>query len=139
MKLSEAARSAGCHIETIRHYERIGLIPIPPRNFTRYRIYSESDARRIAFIARCRELDLTYDDIKVLLHCDEDPTLSCDTIYALVQERLAVMKSRYEDLERIGRALEASVTTSREGKRQPGVLLERLRHFRPSSSARSAR
>jgi len=139
MKLSEAARSAGCHIETIRHYERIGLIPSPARNFTHYRTYSESDVRRIAFIARCRELGFSYNDIESLLQCDDDSTTDCEAMYAVAQERLAEFKSRLEDLGKLVSMLECSRAVGSRGKRRVDVLLTTLGHFRPSSSSRSAR
>ena len=55
MKISEAADASGCHLETIRYYERIGLLPIPPRR-GRYRNYGAEDVARLGFVRRARGL-----------------------------------------------------------------------------------
>ena len=56
MKISEAASASGCHLETIRYYERIGLMPSPGRTGSGYRDYSHTDVERLRFVTRGRDL-----------------------------------------------------------------------------------
>lgn len=64
----QLARRTGCHLETIRYYEKIGLLPDPPRSASGYRIYDETDVRRLRFILRARELGFGLEEIRGLLH-----------------------------------------------------------------------
>lgn len=61
IQIGELSRRTGCNIETIRYYERIGLLPAPARSAGRYRVYQTKDVRRLAFIRRTRELGFTLD------------------------------------------------------------------------------
>jgi MerR family regulatory protein len=58
IQIGELSRQTGCNIETIRYYERVGLLPRPPRSAGRYRLYDTGDVRRLAFVCRARELGL---------------------------------------------------------------------------------
>ena len=64
--IGELSRRTGCNIETIRYYERIRLLPSPPRR-GRYRSYGAEDVGRLAFVRRARELGFTLDDVRNLL------------------------------------------------------------------------
>ena len=59
IQIGDLARQSGCNIETIRYYERIGLLPTPPRSAGRYQLYDAPDVRRLAFVRRARELGFT--------------------------------------------------------------------------------
>ena len=69
MKIGELAGLTRTQVETIRYYEREGLLPTPDRSGANYRIYGESHVERLAFIRNCRNLDMTLDEIRVLLLC----------------------------------------------------------------------
>src|ERR1700739_2452712 len=64
--IGELSRRTGCNIETIRYYERIGLMPEPPRR-GRYRSYGPEDVGRLGFVRRARELGFTLDEVRALL------------------------------------------------------------------------
>ena len=72
MKISEASQASGCHLETIRYYERIGLMPAPTRTGSGYRSYSEQDVERLRFITRGRDLGFSLDEIRSLMRLDQD-------------------------------------------------------------------
>ena len=67
MKIGQAAAASGCHIETIRYYERIGLLPHPARSVSGYREYLPEEVDRLRFIQRAKVLGFTLREIKDLL------------------------------------------------------------------------
>ena len=80
MKISDAAAASGCHLETIRYYERIGLMPRPERTDSGYRVYREKEVDRLRFISRGRELVFSLEEIRSLLLLEHDVSLSCDQV-----------------------------------------------------------
>jgi MerR family mercuric resistance operon transcriptional regulator len=70
MKIGEAAAASGCHLETIRYHERIGLLPRTVRTDNGYRDYTSEDVGRMRFVTRGRELGFSLDDIRSLLRLD---------------------------------------------------------------------
>ena len=80
MKISDAAAASGCHLETIRYYERIGLMPRPERTDSGYRVYREKEVDRLRFISRGRELGFSLEEIRSLLLLEHDVSLSCDQV-----------------------------------------------------------
>ena len=67
MKIGELAKITDCQVETIRYYEREGLLPQAPRSESNYRIYGAEHTERLGFIRHCRSLDMTLEEIRVLL------------------------------------------------------------------------
>src|SRR3546814_3805836 len=66
IQIGELSRRTGCNIETIRYYERVGLLPIPQRR-GRYRSYAREDVARLGFVRRARELGFTLEEVRALL------------------------------------------------------------------------
>jgi len=95
------ARATGCNIETIRYYEKIGLLPDPPRTTARYRIYSASHVARLRFILRARQLGFGMDDIGGLLGLDDGAAPSCAEVKDRTDRHLADVRSKIADLKRI--------------------------------------
>jgi MerR family mercuric resistance operon transcriptional regulator len=73
IRIGELSRRTGCHIETIRYYERIGLLPAPVRSGGRYRLYDATDFRRLSFIRHARELGFTLDEVRSLVSFSAKP------------------------------------------------------------------
>src|ERR1700730_9275063 len=67
IRIGDLSHRTGCNIETIRYYERVGLLPHPPRSPSRYRLYDSDDVRRLAFVRRSRELGFSLDEVRALL------------------------------------------------------------------------
>lgn len=105
MKIGELAKRIDCKVVTIRYYEREGLLPAPARSEANYRIYSEAHAERLAFIRHCRALDMTLDEIRALLGFQEHPERSCLAVNALIDEHLAHVAARIEQLGKLEQAL----------------------------------
>jgi len=127
MKISEAALSSGCHLETIRYYERIGLMPRPGRTGSGYRAYTPADVERLRFIARGRDLGFTLEEIRSLLRLAQDPVLSCDDVDQLARQHLSDIQARISDLQRMAAELERTIGCCRGGERGACTILATLR------------
>ncbi len=114
MKIGELARQTGCQVETIRYYERDGLLPIPGRSEGNYRLYGEKHVERLSFIRRCRSLDMTLDDIRVLLGFRDAPDENCETVNELLDAHISDVATRIDELRRLEKQL-------RELRRQCGA------------------
>ena len=126
MKIGEAAAASGCHIETIRYYERIGLLPHPARSVSGYREYLPVEVDRLRFITRGRELGFSLEEIRSLLALSDDPTLSCRDVDQLARRHLADVRQRLRELRRIARELERTIASCAGGKRGQCAILGAL-------------
>jgi Cd(II)/Pb(II)-responsive transcriptional regulator len=88
MKIGELARAARAQVETIRYYEREGLLPPAPRSDGNYRIYGPVHVERLAFIRHCRSLDMPLAEIRVLLRFKDAPQAECGEVNALLDEHI---------------------------------------------------
>ena len=82
------SESTGVKIETIRYYERIGLLPAPPRSTSRHRLYEEDHRQRLTFIRRARELGFSLDDVRALLGLAGRHGAACDKVKALTEAHI---------------------------------------------------
>jgi MerR family mercuric resistance operon transcriptional regulator len=119
--IGELSRRTGCNIETIRYYERIGLIPAPPRR-GRYRSYGVEDAGRLGFVRRSRELGFTLDEVRALLGLAAGGQAACAEVRELAASHLTDVRTRIADLRRMERVLAESVRACDAG-RDPGCPL----------------
>jgi len=124
MKIGELARRTGCEAETIRYYEREGLLPTPPRTNGNYRHYSEQDAERLSFIRHCRSLGMSLGDIRTLQHFQAKPELACDEINAMLDRHLQQTAQQIESLQRLQGQLQSLRYTCRSHltAQQCGIL-----------------
>ena len=127
MKISEAAAASGCHLETIRYYERSGLVSPPKRTHSGYRSYTPADVDRLRFISRGRELGFSLEEIRSLLRLNDDPKLSCGDVDALARVHLADIHQRLEALTRMAGELERVIVQCAGGERGACAILEALR------------
>src|SRR5471032_3513302 len=110
MKIGELAKMAQCSTETIRFYEKEGLLAQANRTDSNYRNYSEAHAERLRFIRNCRALDMTHDEIRALLRLTDAPANGCGGINALIEEHIAHVDTRINELKQ----LKVQLTTLRE-------------------------
>lgn len=130
MKISDAAAASGCHLETIRYYERIGLLPPPGRSASGYRLYTPADVDRVRFITRGRDLGFSLDEIRSLLQLAEDPRLSCADVDGLARRHLADIQVRLHELRRMAKELERTIGACVGGERGRCAILSTLRASR---------
>jgi MerR family mercuric resistance operon transcriptional regulator len=128
VKISEASQASGCHLETIRYYERIGLMPAPTRTGSGYRSYSEQDVERLRFITRGRDLGFSLDEIRSLMRLDQDGDLACEDVTRLAQQHLIDVQERIRDLQRVARELERTIRSCSGGVRAQCAILNALKH-----------
>jgi len=110
MKIGELAKAANCTTETIRFYEKEGLMPDAQRTDSNYRSYSAEHVERLRFIRNCRALDMTHDEIRELLRLTDIPTDRCSSVNSLLDEHIGHVNARLAELEH----LKAQLTGLRE-------------------------
>jgi len=110
MRIGELAQQANCRTETIRYYEKAGLLPSPLRHANGYRAYGAAHLERLAFIRHCRVLDISLADVKRLLAFVARPQANCGDIDQLIDAQLARVRARLQSM----RALEKQLTVLRE-------------------------
>lgn len=101
MKIGELAKFSGCSVQTIRYYEKEGLISAPARTEGNYRIYDTTALEKLSFIKNCRALDLTLDEIKQLILLQHSPGTPCETVNDMIDTHLDIVKSRMADLKKL--------------------------------------
>lgn len=102
--IGQAARLSGVNIETIRYYEREGVLPPPLRSSSGRRLYDDQAVSRLRFVRRCRDLGFPLRDVRALLELSEqsDP---CRDVRSLGEDHLRAVRSKIIDLRRLEDAL----------------------------------
>lgn len=111
MRTSEVAGRAGVNAETLRYYERRGLLDEPPRTAGGYRDYPAAAVELLRFIKRAQDLGFTLDEVEELLHLDDGGPDSCDAARALAEARKADLDARIADLQRMRDSLSDLIAT----------------------------
>jgi len=124
MKIGELSTAASTPIETIRYYEREGLLPAPARTQGNFRLYEGSHLERLQFIRYCRSLDMSLEEVRVLLKVKDAPGDDCGDVNTLLDEHIGHVSQRIKEL----RALEKQLNELRQrcgatrGVEQCGIL-----------------
>lgn len=98
LRIGELAKRASCQIETIRYYEREGLLRAPERTEGNYRLYQDAHVERLRFIRQCRSLDMALDEIRTLLRFRDAPEKNCSDVNALLDEHIDHVARRIAEL-----------------------------------------
>ena len=108
MKIGELSRATGTNIETIRYYERIGLLPAPDRTAANYRSYGDAHRARLSFVRHSRDLGFTIDEVRSLLDLSDHPDRDCTDADRIatrhleqVEEKIAQLTLLRDELTRI--------------------------------------
>ncbi|HNR82666.1 Cd(II)/Pb(II)-responsive transcriptional regulator [Ottowia sp.] len=107
MKIGALAETTGTPVETIRFYEREGLLPPPARADNNYRMYLPAHVERLAFIRQCRNLDMALDEIRALITLRESPAQDCGEINALLDTHIGHVAHRIRELRVLEKDLKA--------------------------------
>lgn len=113
LTIGRLASEAGVSVETIRYYQRRGLLKEPAKPMGGHRRYSFAEARRVRFIKRAQQLGFTLDEVTSLLALEDGR--SCWETRALAEQKLAVIEQRLDDLSRMQGVLRALVAQCGEG------------------------
>ena len=111
LTIGRLAKQVGLGIETVRFYERQGLIEPPPRTDSNYRIYPEEEVTRLRFIKKAKSLGFTLNEIKELLFIRHDPNATKGDIKNRTLNKIEDVKQKISDLTRIKMALEHLVSS----------------------------
>ena len=135
MKIGELAHHTGTQVETIRYYEREGLLPETARTDGNYRIYGTTHADRLRFIRNCRSLDMTLDEIRLLLRFKDSPAENCGGVNELLDEHIGHVASRIRELRQLERHLKGLRVLCQEAQDAGhcGILNELAHNARPST------
>lgn len=101
----ELAKRFGCHLETVRYYEKIGLLPPPARSKGGHRLYKIDDQRHLRFILRGRELGFSIDELRSLLSLVDSKTYTCGEIHDLTVSHLGSVRQKISYLKRLEHTL----------------------------------
>lgn len=101
MKIGELAQKSHCNTETIRYYEKVGLLPEPERSEGNYRQYRAMHLERLRFIRNCRSLDMTHEEIRALLAHMDGPAQDCEPVNSLLDEHIGHVAVRIRELEHL--------------------------------------
>src|SRR5262249_1573325 len=100
------SKQSGCNIETIRYYERIGLMPRPTRTEGGHRLYGDAHGRRLGFIPPTRELGFTLDEVRTLLRLVDGGRYTCAQVKRITVHHLDEVRRKVADLRKIQGVLE---------------------------------
>ncbi|HQT65767.1 MAG TPA: Cd(II)/Pb(II)-responsive transcriptional regulator [Acidocella sp.] len=105
MRIGEIAKRSDCDVETVRFYEREGLLDVPAREANGYRRYSEMHLVQLNFIRHCRSLGMGLADVRTLRSFQANPELACDEINQLIDGQIARIHQQVESLRLLERQL----------------------------------
>lgn len=105
MQIGELAERADVNVQTVRYYERRGLLPEPERKPSGYRMYGEEDVVRLRFILRAKALGFTLTEIEELLELRVDPRRTAEDVRRHAEEKIADVEEKIRDLRGIRGAL----------------------------------
>lgn len=129
---------SGVNIETIRYYERAGLLARPERSPGGFRLYRQRDADRLGFIRRARALGFSLNEVLRLLDLADQTSRSCRRVHEIATGHLADVRAKLADLRRMERVLADMVTACAAGTMPDCPLLDALARPRPAGSDPSA-
>ncbi len=126
IRIGELAEISGCQVVTIRYYEKEGLLPLPDRTKSNYRLYNENDVERLHFIRRCRMHGMTLSEIRQLLAFKDNPTVSCDWINTLVEKHIAKVEQQIASLKHLKKHLQALLHQCQGGRHEECGIIATL-------------
>ncbi|MGQ0648364.1 MAG: heavy metal-responsive transcriptional regulator [Gemmatimonadaceae bacterium] len=116
MRIGEVAAAAAVNAQTLRYYERVGLLPEPARRSSGYREYDVDTVRRVRFIKRAQDLGFTLSEIADLLALREQSETACEQVEARASATLERIGEKIHDLEQMRAALSQYVRSCRRGR-----------------------
>ncbi|WP_054313291.1 helix-turn-helix domain-containing protein [Mesorhizobium sp. 1M-11] len=131
LQRAEFARRTGSNLETVRYYEKVGLLPEPPRTAAGYRSYDTTHERRLRFVLRARELGFSLDEIRELLRLVDERDRPCAEASTIAAVHLGDVRAKIADLKSMERVLKDVVAQCAGGTRPECPLIETL--FRDGS------
>ncbi len=108
-KIGEVAKLVGLGSETVRYYEKEGIVPKAERAQNGYRLYDETHVRRLRFVKRSRELGFSLDKVRSLLEIADSTNMTCKSVKKVAEGHLAEVQKNIRDLQKMEKALSGMV------------------------------
>jgi Cd(II)/Pb(II)-responsive transcriptional regulator len=140
LTIGALAHRMQCQTETIRFYEKEGLLPAPARSGGNYRLYGPQHLERLAFIRRCRSLDMTLDEIRVLLQLHDRAAGNCAAVGSVLDDHIQHVADRIDELRTLQQQLhELRQQCASADSQGCGILKELARGTDPAQTPPAAR
>lgn len=133
--IGELSRRTGVNVETIRYYEKVKLIAMPPRTAGGRRLYGAEETRILAFIRRARELGFTPDQVRALLDLGGPERASCAEVRAIAARHLGDIRAKIADLRKLERLLAKTIARC-SGRKGPDCPVIDILDVRPDRKGR---
>ena len=128
MRIGELARSCDCPAETIRYYEKIGLLPPAARRANGYRSYGDTHQKWLQFILRSKELGFNQVEVRRLTDLAQQKQAACADVHELLEEHVNDVRKRVRELQRLERALVRLKTQCENGTLHECPVIDELMH-----------
>lgn len=115
LTIGAISRATGINIETIRYYERIGLLPAPPRTRSNYRAYTSAEQKRLNFVRRTRDLGFSIDEIRALLRLSDKTDTDCCEVTEIAKSHLDQTERKIADLQILADELRSLIVSCAGG------------------------
>jgi MerR family mercuric resistance operon transcriptional regulator len=132
LSIGELSKYSGVNIETIRYYERIKMLPAPPRTASGRRVYGPAEKRTLAFIRRSRDLGFTLEEIRALLALGGPERAPCADVHKIASAHLTNVRNKLADLMKLESILAETVAQCSDGATPDCPVLDVLDAGRPS-------
>ncbi|WP_213979030.1 helix-turn-helix domain-containing protein [Sphingomonas sp. dw_22] len=132
MSIGDLGKATNTKVETVRYYERIGLLPKPPRTGGNYRDYGQAELGRLSFIRRARDLGFSLDQVRALLKLSDDRSGDCAGIDRIAKAHLVEVDRKLADLAALRRELNAVIDSCEGGSVADCRIIEALGPAEPS-------
>lgn len=126
LTIGDLGKATNTKVETVRYYERIGLLPKPVRSSGNYRTYGAAELGRLSFIRRTRDLGFSLDQVRALLGLSDDRTCDCAGIDRIANEHLREVDRKLADLSALRRELKAVIESCDGGTVAECRIIEAL-------------
>ncbi len=124
--IGEVARRADCKVETVRYYERIGILAAPERSSGGQRRYSTEHLKRLYFVRRARSLGFTLDEVRNLLELADDRDQTCAEVAVIARGHLGGIRAKIANLRRLEAVLDDLVAACADGAKPDCPIIETL-------------
>jgi MerR family mercuric resistance operon transcriptional regulator len=135
LPIGALSRHTGCNVETIRYYERVGVLPRPPRTGGGQRVYDARHVARLSFVRRARELGFTLRQVRELARLAEDVEPACMDVRAITVSHLGDVRRTIADLRRLERVLAEAARRCEAGDPGRCPIIDALSRPQPAAAA----
>ncbi len=132
MKIGELASATSTKVETVRYYEKIGLLAPPARTSANYRVYGNGHLARLSFIRRARDLGFTLEAVRALLTLSDDKAQSCEAVDVMARAHLDEIDRKLHDLKSLRSELGRIVDSCSHGTIADCKIVETLGPRKPN-------